>query len=269
MFDLRSQHVLLTGATGGLGGAMAESMASRGARLLLTGRDERRLDKLAAQLRDRGTDAEYIPADLADADSLKSLCDELPRIDPPIDVLINNAAIGLSALAEDHTMEHLRRLFAVNVFSAVEITNALLPAMKQRRHGFIVNIGSVVGLRAMPAGAGYGMTKHALRAHSDVLRVELRGTGVRVLHVCPGLLDSPFVSRSEKLFDRPPGGRATPIEVAAEKTVRAIERQRRQIVFPWSARAAVLLDRLAPRLLDWILFRMFLQGKEPPEGETG
>jgi short-subunit dehydrogenase len=212
--------VLLTGATGGIGHAIARRLRRDGAELVLTGRNADVLAPLAEEL-----GARSVVADLGDTESVRSLLDQAG----PVDVLIANAALpGVGFL--DRTSEAtIDANLAVNLRAPIMLTRALLPQMQERGSGHLVYIGSVSGIVASPGSTLYNATKFGLRGFAAALRQDLHGTGIGVSCVEPGFVrDAGMFVKSE--METPKGTRTvTPDQVAAG-VVRAITRNRGEVV---------------------------------------
>lgn len=179
-------HVLITGATSGIGLACARAFAARGARLTVTGRRGDRLDALAADL--TGS-VRTLVFDVRDRAAVQSA---LADVEPP-DVLVNNAGLasGLGPVQEgDHA--DWDAMLQTNVTGLLNVTRALLPGMVARGRGHVVNIGSIAGHEVYPGGAVYCASKHAVDALTRGLRLDLLGTGVRVSTVDPGMVETEF-----------------------------------------------------------------------------
>lgn len=255
---LAQRVAVVTGASDGIGAALARSLVREGARVVLAARSQDKLAALAHELGRRNALA--VPTDVADVRQVRELVDEAVRRFGGIDVLVNNAGMGLYASVAEMSREKFRRLWEVNFFGVVECTQAALPYLKQRR-GTIVNMSSVWGKFAFPYVAGYCATKFALNAFSTSLRMELAGTGVRVVVVCPGIVDTSFQQSALREGEELPAQfhrrhRGIHPERVARETVKAIVRGKREVIVPSSLRLLIGFRNLFPRMVDGIFVRL-------------
>ena len=180
------RSVLITGASSGIGLATAHHLLDRGWTVYAAAR---RLEAMEP-LRSRG--AEVLPLDLADEASRRDLAATITGEVGALDALVNNAGYGVTGPVETMTLEQARAMFEVNVFGLIGLTQLLLPPMRQRRRGRIVNLSSIAGRFITPGAGWYGASKHALEGISDALRLELHAFGVEVVLVEPGLIRTGF-----------------------------------------------------------------------------
>jgi short-subunit dehydrogenase len=232
-------RVLVTGATGGIGQAIAKALAARGATLILSGRRMDVLEPLAAEVGGRA-----IPCDLADREDLQRLITGAGEVD----VLIANAALPASGAFAELTQEQIERMLETNLRAPIALTHALAAGMVQRGSGHIVFISSLAGKVASPASSIYSATKFGLRGFALGLREDLRPHGVGVSVVLPGFIrDAGMFADAGVELPRGVGTR-TPEEVAAG-VIRAIERNRAEVeVAPLGLRLGAAFGALAPEL---------------------
>ena len=231
--------VLITGATGGIGRAIAEAFAARGATIVLSGRRTDLLDGLAGAL-----GARSLPCDLAERSEVARLVAEAGEID----VLVANAALPGTGELTELSQSQIDQMLEVNLRSPIALARALLPAMIERRHGHLVFISSLNGRVASPQSSIYAATKFGLRGFALGLRQDLRQHGVGVSLVAPGFIsDAGMFAESEVKL--PPGvGTRTPEQVAAA-VLRAVERNRAEVdVAPLGLRVGARVAGVAPEL---------------------
>jgi len=194
--------VLITGGTDGLGRAtallLAES-ATAGYRVFAAGRSAERRAALAAHARERQLPLETVEMDVRDDASVASALAEVHAQAGPIDALVNNAGIGYIAAMEEVKMEHLRQQFETNFFGAVRVIQAVLPEMRERRRGRIINVSSIAGKLVLPLFGAYSGSKFALEGMTDALRLEVYPFGIDVVLIEPGYIPTNFQNTSIEL----------------------------------------------------------------------
>jgi short-subunit dehydrogenase len=242
--------VLLTGASRGIGEAAAVELANRGARLALAARDGDALQALAARLHERGAEVHVVPTDVSDEAAVRAMVATAEAKLGAIDVLVNNAGLGLSGPVEKIDPDDLRYVFAVNVMAPHIAITAVLPGMLSRKSGHIVNVGSVASHISVPRLGGYCSTKFALKALTDALRMEMRGKGVKVTLICPGPIRTDFAlntkgTRKGAMPTKPVG---VPAAAAGRCIANAISRNQVEAFVPAYYQALVGADSLAPQV---------------------
>ena len=192
--SLRGETVLITGASSGIGAAIARHAATLGARLVLAARRADALEALAAELREaHGTESHTVVLDVRDARAVEQALTTLPEAFASISVLVNNAGLARSlAPADAHTPDDIDDMVDTNVKGLFYVTRAVVPGMRQRGRGHIVNIGSTSGHWLYPGGSVYCATKHAVRAFTEGLKMDVHGTPLRVTTVDPGMVETDF-----------------------------------------------------------------------------
>jgi short-subunit dehydrogenase len=237
--QLQGSTALLTGATGGIGRAVAHALDARGAHLLVSGRRAERLEELRRQLDGR---VESLPADLAEPGAVQRLAERAGAVD----VLVANAGLPGTGRVDDFAPDEIDRALDVNLRAPIQLTRALLPGMLERRRGHVVLVSSLSGKVASLRSAIYSATKFGLRGFAAGLREDLHGSGVGVTVVYPG-----FVSEAGMFADSgakpPPGlGTTTPDRVGAA-VVRAIEQDKMELtVAPMQQRIVTHLAMASP-----------------------
>lgn len=235
--NVTGKKVLLTGATGGLGHAIARRLSAAGAHVVLSGRRGDVLVGLAAEI-----DGEVAPADLADADAVRELADA----HADVDILVSNAGLSASGVIDSWTEEQIDRALDVNLRSAIVLSRMLVPNMVARGSGHVVFMSSLAGKSATAGASIYNATKFGLRGYAGALRAELHGTGVGVSAIFPGFIRDAgmFHEADVKL---PFGVTTKSPEQVADATLRAIERNKAEIdVAPFGLRLGAVLSGLVP-----------------------
>lgn len=192
--SLQSSTVLITGASSGIGRACAVAFARHGARLLLAARRRDRLEALARELHDaHGTDSHVLELDVRDAAGVRACIEALPAEWSRIDVLVNNAGLsrGLAPIHEGET-DDWDEMIDTNVKGLLYVTRAIVPGMLRHGAGHVINLGSIAGHEVYAKGGVYCASKHAVRALTQGLRLDLHGTPVRITSIDPGLVQTEF-----------------------------------------------------------------------------
>lgn len=231
---------LVTGASSGIGAAVARSLATEGWELLVSGRDRARLDTVA-----RETSAVAIPCDLSTADGPRQLAHRAFGKAQDIDLLVAAAGVGWAGPFASMPADEVDHVLTVDLVSVVHLVRQLLPHMTARRQGRLVLIGSVAGSVGVREEAVYSAAKAGLGAFADALRYELKGTGVRVTHVVPGVVDTPFFARRGVPYART-RPRPVPPERVAAAVVTAVRRDQPEVFVPGWLRMPVAVRALAP-----------------------
>ncbi|MDX1531614.1 MAG: SDR family oxidoreductase [Rhodothermales bacterium] len=189
--------VLVTGASSGIGAAMARQLAARGARLLLTARSEDKLRRLADELKDpHGAEAHVFPHDLAEPGAARALYGRVADAGYAIDVLVNNAGYGKIGAFADYGAETYADMIGLNVTNLVALTRLAVPGMIERGSGGILNVASTAAFQPAPHFAVYAATKAFVKSFSEALHAEVARQGVHVTCLCPGPTDTAFHDRS-------------------------------------------------------------------------
>src|SRR5882724_6475407 len=246
MFSYRGSTALVTGASKGIGEIFAEHLAARGMNLVLVARSLDALERLAQRLSDKyGVQCVALSADLADPDAADRIAAELERRGIQVDLLVNNAGLGLSGNFLSHELKQEQAGIEVNVQALVSLSHLFGRGMKERRKGGIINIASNASFQPLPAMAVYAATKAFVLHFSEALTYELADSGVHVMAACPGptathFFDGTTTNMSVKNMDSS--------ESVVQKTLDAFD-QGKTVAHPTriSVRLATLLPRFLPR----------------------
>jgi short-subunit dehydrogenase len=256
--SLHQRRVVITGASSGVGRALAMEMAPYSTRLILVARSEQPLAELTDELIKRGAAAtEAVVGDVTDPAVRSRIVERVNELWGGLDILVNNAGISAHARFADSSEATLRKIMEVNFFAAVELTRQSLPMLRMGDDSLVVNVGSVLGHRGAPLNSEYSASKFALRGWSEALRAELSRDAVGVLVVSPGTIDTDFFDHLVARAEPMPWGKQKGIspEVAARQIVRAIRLRRREIYPNWRGRMLVWLNRCCPGLVDRLMSR--------------
>lgn len=251
---IKDTRVLLTGASSGIGAALARQLADGGAKLVITARRSEPLEKLAARHPDR---VWAVPGDLTDAAHRQRLIECCREKLGGLELLINNAGVGAMGPFVQASPERLRRIFEVNFFAPAELSRGCYELLKQGRSPGIMNVSSVLAHRAVPLKSEYCASKFAVHGLSDSLRAEWASDGISVLLVSPSTTDSAFFDAAiEDTTKRKWKGRsAMPPDYVARRSIRAWLRNRQELILPLSGKLLVWFDRIAPWLANRVIAR--------------
>jgi short-subunit dehydrogenase len=257
--------VLITGASTGIGRALALAWAARGATVVLSARSVDALREVAREVERGGGRAIVLEGDVTDEAYRRKLVEQTIALGGGIDVLVNNAGRGYYASIPKIELGALRALFELNVFAPLELSQLALPHLERSR-GVIVMVSSVAGIVAAPRYGAYAASKFALEAMSMSMRAELAGAGVRVLVVRPGPVDTPFRANAargdgESGYRRPDPKSQSATDVAA-RTLRAIDREAPVDETSPFVRFTSAVSRYSPAVMRFALGRM---AAKPPQ----
>ncbi|SDM83554.1 SDR family NAD(P)-dependent oxidoreductase [Actinacidiphila guanduensis] len=247
--------VLVTGASGGIGRAVALAFAKEGARLVLAARSADRLAQVEREVRSVGGEALSAPTDVTSPEAVTALVKAATDRFGRIDVLVNNAGIGkVGGVEEESFADDVRDTLQASLFGMVDVTQRVLPLMRRQRTGAIVNMSSVMGRKAFARFGSYAIVMHAVSAFSDSLRQEVAGSGIRVSVIHPGLTATELLREAKEDEMPPPFRHMTPLspDDVGRAVVAAVRHGKRRVVLPRMAGALLLGEALSPRIGDLI-----------------
>lgn len=255
--DLQDRIVVITGASMGIGAAMAREFARAGAKLVLSARSTELLDTLVSELGPERVLA--IPTNVANRDQVDALVQGTLQRFGTIDILVNNAAVGLSGPVATMSVNDFEQIFAINVLGPVYGIQAVVPHMRRSAGGLIINVSSMVSRLTIPMIGGYRATKMALNAISDNARVELSRDNIRVISVYPGSTSTNFFRNTINTTDRsgrPPGpGTPDTPELVAQRIVAAARSEPRDVYMNRRGRMFATVTMLLPGLFERVISR--------------
>ena len=221
----------MTGASSGIGRAVAVEFAHRGAQLVLAARNMEALDQLAASIRAEGGTALPIATDVTQSGAVEAMARKTIQELGGIDILVNNAGIGLHAPIAEAEDKDVEALFRLNVLAAAAVIRAVIPTMRSQRSGMVINISSIAGRIVIPRIGYYSASKFALTAIGDALRLEEGHRGIRVMNVFPGTTRSSFGANRLGIRGRAAHQRVPPVsaEKVARRVANAVERNRKTV----------------------------------------
>jgi NAD(P)-dependent dehydrogenase (short-subunit alcohol dehydrogenase family) len=257
-----NQIAIVTGGASGIGRALCEELASRGAIAVVADIDGAGARAVASAIAANGGRATAAPLDVTRAENVERLVEETVRAHGRLDYMFNNAGIGVGGEVRDLTLDHWRKCIDVNLWGVIHGATAAYAAMLRQGSGHIVNTASAAGLIGEPGLAPYSVTKSAVVALSTALRAEAEAFGVRVSVVCPGFVDTAIYENAIGIrIDKDEFLKKLPVKLvsaadAARAILRGVQRNQSIVVFPFYARLAWWLMRINPRLLAGFHRRM-------------
>ncbi|AUM14305.1 SDR family oxidoreductase [Ketobacter alkanivorans] len=251
---LHSKKVLLTGASGGIGRAVAISLARQGARLLLAGRDMAALEKQKVAMAGADVSIELVELDLASIE-LSEQVDQLILKHPDVDVLINCAGVNLFKACDAMSSEQISQMLDVNLKAVLVLTSALLPLLKRRPQAAVVNVGSTFGSIAYPGFAAYSASKFGVRGYTEALRRELAGSNVQVFYLAPRATKTTMNERAVLEMNQELGNAMDDPAWVADQLVKAIERDRFKLFLGWPEKLFVVINSVFSVLVDRALIK--------------
>jgi short-subunit dehydrogenase len=257
--ELSGQVAVITGASMGIGEAIAKLFADEGASVVLLSRDAER----AEEARGRIGHAERtlgLGCDVRNREEIDRVVGLTLHHFQRINVWINNAGHGILDSVANVDMAACRETFETNFFGALEAMQAAIPVMKQQGSGTIINVSSVAGHLPIPFHAVYSATKFAMNAIGKAARIELKSSGINVLTVCPGYVRTAFganaIKGKQQKQVRPASVRGITAERVARAVLRGYMKQKREVVVPWTMHPVIKIYQLFPGLVEWSMMKM-------------
>lgn len=250
-------RAIVTGASSGIGRAVALELARQGARQVVVARREDRLRDVEKEIVAAGGQVELVSGDVTDPETRQRSLDTAQSAFGGLDILVNNAGVGAMGLFQDSDPDRVRRVMEVNFFALVELTRSALPILKQGTSPIIVNVSSILGHRGVPHSSEYAASKFAVQGFSESIRAELSREGVDVLVVSPGTTETEFFDSVIERTGDPtwPEHKPVPASYVARQTVAAIRKGRHEIIPYLWGRVLCRLNRLSPGLVDRLMTR--------------
>jgi short-subunit dehydrogenase len=257
--QLSGKVVVITGASMGIGEAIARIFADEGASVVLLSRDAERAETARGRI-GHSECTLGLACDVRNREEIDRIVGLTLHHFKRIDVWINNAGHGILDSVANVDMAAVRETFETNFFGAVEAMQAVIPVMKQQGSGAIINVSSVAGHIPIPFHAVYSATKFAMNAIGKAARIELKSSGINVMTVCPGYVRTDFganaVKGKEQKQVRPARVRGITVERVARAVLRGYLKQKREVVVPWIMHPVIKLYQLFPWIVEWSMLKM-------------
>ncbi|WP_110111233.1 SDR family oxidoreductase [Bacillus sp. CGMCC 1.16541] len=253
MQSLKRKHVVITGASGGLGEKIAYEVAKRGGTVTLIARTVEKLNVIAQQIKDQyKVECYTYELDVSQVERVQHTFTQITQEVGSIDILVNNAGFGIFESVEEAKLEDIEAMFQVNVLGLIACTKMVLPHMIKRNEGHIINIASQAGKLATPKSSGYAATKHAVLGFTNSLRMELSKTNVYVTAVNPGPIQTNFftIADSSGKYEKSVEKFMLDPNMVAKKIVNAMMTKKREINLPGWMGVGSTLYQLAPKLVE-------------------
>jgi short-subunit dehydrogenase len=260
MAKLTNKVIWLTGASSGIGEALAYELAKKKVKLILSARRKEELDRVKGNcFREAQPDIRVLPLDLSQPATLKLCTDAAIQIFGHIDILINNGGIGQRSLAKDTSLDVDRKIMEVNYFGALALAKHLLPHFLNRKAGHFVNVSSLTAKFGTPYRSGYAAAKHAMHGFFDSARAELHDDNIKVTMICPGFIHTPITmsaltgdgSPLKRMDNAQSGGMSA--QKCAKKMVRAIEKGKQEVNIGGKEVIGVFVKRFFPKLFSILI----------------
>ena len=266
---LKDKRIVITGASSGIGEAMAREYAKMGAKVVMAARRSEELERIAADIRNAGGSVAFAACDVTQEEECKHLMEVAVEAFGGIDVLICNAGLSMRALFDDCDLKVLHRLMDVNFWGTVNCTKYALKWLQQSK-GSLVGISSVAGIHGLPGRTGYSASKYAMTGFLDTIRIENLKKGLHVMTACPGFTAS-NVRFSALTADGTQQGETprdeakmmTPEEVA-HIVAKGIQRRKRLCLMEWEGRGTHLLKKFFPALVDKLFYAVMSREPDSP-----
>lgn len=259
MSTFQNKIVWITGASSGIGEALAKALALKGAKLILSSRRSEELERVKKSLKLSDSDILILPLDLAETAKTDTLTKQVIEKFGRIDILINNGGISQRSLTKDTSLAIDRKVMEVNFFGTVALTKSVLPYMLQQKSGHIITISSIVGKFGFYLRSAYSASKHALHGFFESLRMEIAGDNVKILIVCPGKIHTNISvnaitgdgSKHSKMDKSTASGLSA--QVCAQQILNGIKNNKEELFIGGKELRAIWLKRFFPKLFSRII----------------
>jgi NADP-dependent 3-hydroxy acid dehydrogenase YdfG len=261
MKRFENQTAIVTGASSGIGRAIALALAQEGAHIALAARREELLEEVAGEIRNLGSKALVVPTDVTDRDQIRQLVHKTIDAWNHVDIVVANAGLYVRAPIRDLTVHDVERSMAVNFYGNLYLVLELLPHLLEKDNGHILLMATFDAKKGLPPDTPYVVAKSALASFGEVLRQELANTGISVTTVFPGRVDTSMIGELQFHWI----SRKISPDMVASATLRGIHMNRPEVIVPWYIRFLHYIDTLFPRWGDRLVRIFHLQGWDKPQ----
>lgn len=266
---MKGKTVIITGASSGIGMALARNLAGKGAKVVLAARSEDKLLQLMSELKTINPEVISVKTDVSNESDCKRLVEQTIERFGGIDILVNNAGISMRAIFEETDLDVIRQLMDINFWGAVYCTKYALPFLIESK-GTVVGVSSIAGYKGLPGRAGYSSSKFALQGFLEVLRIENMKKGLHVLIACPGFTASNIrvtsLSGSGKQQGESPRdeNKMMTSEEVAEHIIKAIRLKKHRLTLTSQGKITVLLNKFFPKFMDKMVYNHMAKEPDSP-----
>ena len=267
--NFKDKAVVITGASSGIGKALAMEFAGMGAKIVMAARNEERLNEAMSEVRGLGAEVIGLPTDVAKEEDCKNLIDKAVSTFGRIDIMINNAGISMRAIFEDTELDVIRQLMDVNFWGTVYCTKYALPHLLKSK-GSLVGISSIAGYKGLPGRTGYSSSKFAMHGFLETLRIENMKKGLHVLIACPGftasnIRNTALNEKGEVQGESPRDeGKMMSAEEVAGHIARTIAKRKDRLTLTFQGKLTVLLNKFFPKFMDKQVYKHMAKEPDSP-----
>ena len=267
--NFKDKAVVITGASSGIGKALAMEFAGMGAKIVMAARNEERLNEAMSEVRGLGAEVIGLPTDVAKEEDCKNLIDKAVSTFGRIDIMINNAGISMRAIFEDTELDVIRQLMDVNFWGTVYCTKYALPHLLKSK-GSLVGISSIAGYKGLPGRTGYSSSKFAMHGFLETLRIENMKKGLHVLIACPGftasnIRNTALNEKGEVQGESPRDeGKMMSAEEVARHIARAIAKRKDRLTLTFQGKLTVFLNKFFPKFMDKQVYKHMAKEPDSP-----
>ena len=267
--NFKDKTVVITGASSGIGKALAMEFAGMGAKIVMAARNEERLNEAMSEVRGLGAEVIGLPTDVANEENCKNLIEKAVSTFGRIDIMINNAGISMRAIFEDTELDVIRQLMDVNFWGTVYCTKYALPHLLKSK-GSLVGISSIAGYKGLPGRTGYSSSKFAMHGFLETLRIENMKKGLHVLIACPGftasnIRNTALNEKGEVQGESPRDeGKMMSAEEVARHIARAITKRKDRLTLTFQGKLTVFLNKFFPKFMDKQVYKHMAKEPDSP-----